>query len=72
MGAGGALGAAWTVGALEALADLEGYDPSAWDVVVGTSAGSVTAALLGCGVTVGELADRLDVNELRASPERGR
>ena len=64
LGAGGALGAAWTVGALKALADLEGYDPSAVDVVVGTSAGSVTAALLGCGVTVDELADRLDVNEL--------
>ena len=64
LGAGGALGAAWTVGALKVLADLEGYDPSAVDVVVGTSAGSVTAALLGCGVTVDELADRLDVNEL--------
>ena len=64
LGAGGALGAAWTVGALKALADLDGYDPASADVVVGTSAGSVIAGLLGCGVSAAELAERLDVNAL--------
>jgi NTE family protein len=59
MGAGGALGAAWTVGALGALSEVEGYNPQQCDVVVGTSAGSVVAALLGCGVPVEDLVERL-------------
>lgn len=60
LGAGAALGAAWTVGALCALAEVEGYDPCNADVVVGTSAGSVVASLIACGVTAEELARRLD------------
>lgn len=60
LGAGGALGAAWTIGALCVLAEVEGYDAAAVDVVLGTSAGSVVAALLGCGVAVGDMAERLD------------
>ena len=58
-GAGGALGAAWMVGALRALQELEGFDPLETDVLVGTSAGSVLAALLASGVTVGEMSGRL-------------
>jgi NTE family protein len=61
LGAGGALGAAWMVGALSVLAELEGYEPSKADVIVGTSAGSVVASLLACGVPVDELAERIDV-----------
>jgi NTE family protein len=62
LGAGGALGAAWIVGALNALAEADGADPRSADVVLGTSAGSVIGALLGCGVSVEELAERLDID----------
>ena len=55
LGAGGVLGAAWTIGALDALADVEGFEPHGVDVVVGTSAGSVVAALLGAGLTASDL-----------------
>ncbi len=52
LGAGGVLGAAWTIGALAALQDSDGWDPREADVLVGTSAGSVLAGALGCGVPV--------------------
>ena len=56
LGAGGVLGAAWTTGALLALL-RDGWDPREAEVLVGTSAGSVLAASLGCGVGVDELLD---------------
>ena len=49
LGAGGVLGGAWLVGALHAIATETGWDPGSADRIVGTSAGSVAAALLGCG-----------------------
>jgi NTE family protein len=55
LGAGGVLGAAWTIGALDAIADVEGFDPHDADIIVGTSAGSVVAALLGAGLPVSDL-----------------
>ena len=55
LGAGGVLGAAWTIGALDALAEVEGVEPHTVDVVVGTSAGSVLAALLGSGLSASDL-----------------
>lgn len=55
LGGGGVLGAAWTVGALKALEDEIGMDARDFDELVGTSAGSVIAALLGCGVSVADL-----------------
>jgi NTE family protein len=57
LGAGGVLGAAWSIGALNALADVEGFTPQDADILVGTSAGSVLAALLGAGITPRQLAD---------------
>ena len=45
IGAGAAVGGAWALGALCALADTEAFDASV-DLVVGTSAGSVLAALI--------------------------
>ena len=59
IGAGAALGGAWAVGALSALAEAEGLDATMMDVVVGTSSGSVLAALTGCGVTPQGMAQRL-------------
>lgn len=57
LGAGGVLGAAWTTGALQALESAWGWDVREADVLVGTSAGSVVAAVLGCGIGVGTLAN---------------
>jgi NTE family protein len=55
LGGGGVLGAAWTVGALTALEAELGLDAREFDAYVGTSAGSVLAALLGAGVSVSDL-----------------
>jgi NTE family protein len=52
LGAGGVLGFSWAVGALTALEQSTGIDTRDAEVLVGTSAGSVTAALLGSGVAV--------------------
>jgi len=55
LGGGGVLGAAWMVGALKALEDQLGQDAREFEQLVGTSAGSVLAALLGAGVPVADL-----------------
>ena len=52
LGAGGVLGAAWTIGALAAVQEELGWDPREADVLIGTSAGSVLASALACGVAV--------------------
>jgi len=58
IGAGGVLGFSWVVGALTALQEAEGFDAREVAMLVGTSAGSITAALLGCGVPVEALLRR--------------
>lgn len=50
LGAGGVMGGAWLTGALAALAEETGWDPGTADRLVGTSAGSMMAALLAGGV----------------------
>ena len=50
LGAGGVLGGAWLVGALDALAAETGWDPGSAERIVGTSAGSMIGALVACGV----------------------
>ncbi|MDQ6651057.1 MAG: patatin-like phospholipase family protein [Actinomycetota bacterium] len=50
LGAGGLLGGAWLAGGLAALTTELGWDPACADVIVGTSAGSMIAALLAGGV----------------------
>ena len=57
LGGGGMLGAAWMVGALCALEEVHGFDATTADVIVGTSAGSVLAALVGAGVSPKHLRD---------------
>ena len=52
LGGGGVLGAAWMVGALQALEDEIGVDVREFEAFIGTSAGSILAALLGSGVSV--------------------
>jgi len=55
LGAGGVLGAAWTIGALHALAEVDCLEATDSDIIIGTSAGAVLAALLGSGLTVTDL-----------------
>jgi NTE family protein len=50
LGAGGTLGGAWMTGALHSIATETGWDPGSAQYIVGTSAGSMTGALLACGV----------------------
>jgi len=52
LGAGGVLGFAWTVGAMTALKDELGIEPGEDDLLIGTSAGSVMAAMLSCGLDI--------------------
>src|SRR4051794_19717791 len=55
LGAGGVLGGAWTAGALAALQRHLPTPLGDVDLVVGTSAGSVLAAALRCGLGVEEI-----------------
>src|SRR4051794_18159439 len=57
LGAGGVLGAAWSIGALTAVQELEGFDPRDAEVIIGTSAGSVIGSALGAGISVETLAN---------------
>jgi NTE family protein len=55
LGAGGVLGAAWMTGVLAGLRDQLPCASGDADVVIGTSAGSVLAAALRCGVLLEEM-----------------
>ena len=55
LGGGGTLGAAWMIGALRALQRETGLDPRDAQLIVGTSAGSILAALLGAGASAEDL-----------------
>lgn len=52
LGSGGVLGFAWLLGALAAVQDEAGFDVLDARLAIGTSAGSVAAALLGCRLPV--------------------
>src|SRR5512144_2315966 len=56
LGAGGVVGQAYHAGVLAALEHDYGWDPRTAEVIVGTSAGSITGALLRGGVPASELA----------------
>lgn len=55
LGAGGVLGAAWMTGMLPSLAERLPGGVDGVDVITGTSAGSVVAAALRCGMTIDEM-----------------
>jgi len=71
LGGGGVLGAAWMVGALQALQDQTGVDVRSYDAMVGTSAGSVLVGLLGAGVTVDDLVIHARDGQLVSGPLAG-
>lgn len=56
LGAGGTVGQAYHAGVLAALEHDLGWDPRTADIIVGTSAGSVTGTLLRLGVPASDLA----------------
>ena len=55
LGAGGVLGAAWMTGALPSLQERLPRPLGDLDLIVGTSAGSVLAAALRCGIGIDEM-----------------
>ena len=55
---GGVLGGTWAVGALVAMEQHYGFAATDVDVIVGTSAGSFLASLMGLGVTVPQLREQ--------------
>jgi NTE family protein len=56
LGAGGTVGRAFQAGALAALEDTVGWDARTAEVIVGTSAGSITGSVLRLGVSASDLA----------------
>lgn len=59
LGAGGVVGQAYHAGVLAALEHDLGWDPRTADVIVGSSAGSVTGTLLRLGVPASDLASSI-------------
>jgi NTE family protein len=57
LGAGGSVGHAYHAGVLAAIAESTGWSPNSADLIVGTSAGSVVAALLRAGLSAADLAN---------------
>lgn len=57
LGAGGSLGAAWTIGALCALEDAYGWDARTADIILGTSAGAIVGSLLAVGARPADMRD---------------
>ncbi len=55
LGAGGVLGAAWTTGALSAIAQLTGFEGNTSEVVLGTSAGAVLGSFIARGASISKL-----------------
>jgi NTE family protein len=58
LGAGGVVGHAFHAGVLSAIEEATGWDPRRADVIVGTSAGSIVAAMLRAGFGAADVARR--------------
>ncbi len=56
LGAGGVVGQAYHAGVLSALHQSAGWDPRSADIIVGSSAGSITGTMLRLGVGATDLA----------------
>ena len=71
LGGGGVLGGTWAIGALCALEQTHGFAASSAEVIVGTSAGSVLGALIGCGVSAEELRQHNNEEVVSGGPLAG-
>ncbi|MFF2040648.1 patatin-like phospholipase family protein [Kitasatospora sp. NPDC058170] len=71
LGPGGPVGTAWMAGLAHGLR-RDGVDPGEADLIVGTSAGAIVAALLATGQDLGRLAfsTRAAAHRVEAAPER--
>lgn len=69
LGAGGVVGGAWMAGALVALQERLSRSLGAVDLIVGTSAGSVLAAALRCGVDVEQIVEHQRGSVLAGLPD---
>ncbi|GAA1082561.1 patatin-like phospholipase family protein [Kitasatospora arboriphila] len=69
LGAGGPVGTAWTAGFARGLR-RSGVDLGAADLIVGTSAGAITAALLATGQDPGRLATPVRPDDAGSTPPR--
>lgn len=67
LGAGGSVGLAYHGGVLAAIEEVTGWDPRGAELVVGTSAGSLSAAMLRLGLSAADLAAISE--DLPLSPE---
>lgn len=70
LGSGGLAGTAFHAGVITALADEVGWDARAASVVVGTSAGSTSAALLRAGFPPGDFVPRMTGGPLSSTAQR--
>jgi NTE family protein len=70
LGAGGVTGGAFHAGVLAALSEVLGWDPRTAEIVVGTSAGSITAAMLRAGLPAVDLAARSEGRPLSTEGSR--
>ncbi|MEA2565373.1 MAG: hypothetical protein QOD49_550 [Actinomycetota bacterium] len=70
LGAGGAVGGAFHAAVLATLADQLGWDARSAEIIVGTSAGSATGAILRAGLAPGDLARRALGQPLSADGQR--
>jgi NTE family protein len=71
LGGGGVLGGTWAVGALTSLEQDLGVSMDSFEIIVGTSAGSVLGALLTSGVSLSELRDHYDDHVVTTGPLAG-
>ena len=70
LGAGGIAGGAFHSGVLAALEESTGWDPRQAEVIVGTSAGSLTAATLRAGLSAADALARSEGRSMSAEGER--
>jgi len=70
LGAGGVVGHAWHVGVLAGLVEAMDWDARRADVVIGTSAGSMVAALLRAGIGPADLVARATGDRVSAEGRR--
>lgn len=71
LGGGGVLGGTWAVGALAAMESRYGFAAADADIIVGTSAGSLIAALVGGGVTIEQLCQHYSEQVVTSGPLAG-
>lgn len=71
LGGGGVLGGTWAIGALVVLEQRLGLAAGSFDVILGTSAGSVLAALISDGVTVEQLRQHYNGEPVTSGPLAG-